>query len=656
MGVDLDVRVRTITLTPRRVGVLCILAGVLGLALSTQLENGYTVAYPTALLVAGLVGISITRQTATNEAPDLSIPFRAIAIVWFLLIVGLGVTIATGTARSWLGVIIIALMYGLVAVAAAAQFELEKAFALLFTTAILHRGLIYYASPVPIGNDTLLHLRFAEDIFSAGSAAPLKGLTKYYHASVFHHLTAETSVLLDVSVRDAAFLTTTLTYVIIPGLVLYAIGERILSGRAGLFAALLYLTSDFAIGWSVLVQPTSLGAIWFSVLILLLLRDHFEDRREKLLIIVILVAIAFTHQISSFIAAVTFVAAAAALSLHPNRTLHAGTAVLSMIAVSITLISYLVTDYGGPAEGQSFLTVAGAMFIERILRTLGVATGGGGGGGGGAIPAMYSTPGASSLGLSHVLAGAILFAWAVFGALVWLDRMPETPADDHSRPYLLVGIILAILLLFTFIPPIVGFRFTQPWRWFQFSYLLMAIFGGVGVVTVLQDAQWQRAGITVAVVLCLLIPQFALMGATYKGAPDDPMIDKSGEAQRFAVTDQEYQMYDHAATHQRDDPMVSDHIATVYLSRWWRANAQLLTVHHQEPAKLVNPQPHLFVQRPEMETDRVSYRVKFSENGSATRLFGHVPPEQLDVHDDNLVYSAGCEEDGCYTIQYRGDP
>lgn len=326
-------------------------------------------------------------------------------------------------------------------------------------------------TPGYIGLDIWSHVpSFATAIMAEGSVEAIAG-DKYAVSPLYHLAVVSTALLADVSLRTALVFSVGFGMLLAP-LLVYAIARLVLDARWSLFAATLYALADHAILWGIYLVPTSLGLLFFLGLFYALfdvIRRGYTVGNTALLFLFLL-AVVFTHQVSSFIAAVLVGSAVLAQlvltipRLTPDRPTNLFWVFFGCVGLVVGL--WTVTPYSG--AGGSFVDTVLVFLREAHQTTTGIAI-------------EYGVPeadyGMRPLGSAFQLvesAGFLLLAVAAGIGAIGVGR------DRLDQPTLTLVFATAVMGAILLVPALIGIRTFLPGRWFAFLFVPLAILGALG--------------------------------------------------------------------------------------------------------------------------------------------------------------------------------
>ncbi|WP_224449558.1 hypothetical protein [Haloprofundus salilacus] len=414
-------------------------------------------------------------------------------------------------------------------------FAKEEAFnpSILLLQIVLVAGTVRFAAlatvPGFVGIDIWTHLpELTTGILEAGSLDAISD-DKHYVSPLYHLLVASASLIYDVPLRTALYLSLGLVLPLSP-LLVYMATRELVAERWAVLAAALFSFGDYVIEWGIHIIPTSMGLVIFLTVLYALIRLMQTDYapRDFALLAGLSVALILTHQVSSFIMLVVFGGAVIAYFL-----LNLGIYRVSPLRPDVfrarnpvNILGLVVFDVGLITFLWSFTPYKGGTFLETILsflaETVASSAGFGNLAGGASAGAEASTESAgATLPLEQaamyidVLGFLLLLLGTFVGCLYVVHR-------DHAKQSvftLLIG--TAIMLVFTLGLPMFGIRNFIPQRWFAFMYAPMAILSAVGVryLAANLNARVLVAGLLVA---ALVFP--GAMVVSRNGTIDNPVL------------------------------------------------------------------------------------------------------------------------------------
>ena len=379
--------------------------------------------------------------------------------------------------------------------------------------AFVFRFTALYATPGYIGIDVWTHMELTRAIYEAEALGGIAD-DKHYASPFYHLLVVASSLLYDVSLRSALYLS---VGIVMPLsiLLVYATANLLIPGRWAVFATALFTVASYVSMWGMHLIPTSLGLVFFLTMLYALIRVMRIEytTRDFTLLILSSVAVILTHQVSTFIVLVLLLAAFIAqlvfvvgpfgLTRLDSSVFRAKKPVnligLVVFNVGFTIFVWSLTPY----RQDSFLATVLSWFGETLAESAGflnIASGGTGedvGSDGGVDPTLLEqvVPYVDTLGFLFLLGATFV------GCLYVVHRRR---AEQSVFTLLLAA---AIMLVFVLGLPMFGIQNFIPTRWFAFLYAPMAILGAIGLRALVRNLTPR------VVVACLLVGVLVYPGA-----------------------------------------------------------------------------------------------------------------------------------------------
>ena len=398
-----------------------------------------------------------------------------------------------------------------------------------------------YTTPGFIGIDVWTHANLTRSIVDAASLSAIDH-DKYFASPLYHLYLASASYLYGLPLREALFLSLGL---VMPfaALLVYGTAALLVRPRWAALAALLYSVGDYVIQWSLHLIPTSLGLLFYLVVLYALVRvtRTAYSLRDYALLLLASVAIILTHQVSSFIMLVTLgsaIAAQVVIGLGLLDPPDAGRSLVSSARDPTNLAGLFVFDFGfivfmwslTPFEGDTFLETVLSYFRETLVSSAGFLNLAGGASSASSSGAAGSTPGLIDTVVLYIdTLGFLLLMLATFlGCLYVVNRR----RSGQSAITLLVA--TAAMMVFVMGLPIFGIRNFIPTRWYAFLYAPMAVLGAIGLRYVALELD-RRVLVAVLLVFTLVYPGAMLLSSD--ASIDNPVFDDRRE--ELAYNEQE---------------------------------------------------------------------------------------------------------------------
>jgi len=616
---------------------ILVFIGIFGLYFSTIIKNPFTVSYPLALVVGPLLFLLVRyrlREHYSVRHIDNSMIKIGTITYSFLFVILLYTYYAAGFRRNTAVFLMIFGLYSLTVVLVWARSTPVYGLTLISVTGITSRMMGYYGSELYVGVDIYGHNRIVESIVQVNSMEPLLS-SKYYYAPIYHLLTASGDLILGVPVKTASALTTLVVVTVVPAIVVFVLIRYLWNVQTALMGAFLYTASDHAIRWAVHTIPTSLGLVFFGLLVFALFRYDREYRRIFLLLFVLsLVFLTFTHQVSSFIA-VVFVGSYLATRILYEGTVREHVVNVSLLSGLVLVSDFVVTKFDGPG-GVSFFELVLGNFVSKLL-TAGVETRPEV-----TLPQDPSISGGASAGLNLIQVGgsALLLCLALVGSLYWLNKKRES---SELFTGLAFGVTVTVMLAFILGGPIVGIRNLLPMRWFAFVYIPLTVLAAPAMAVLIKTVSG-LGGIsgrnTVLALILLSFPFIVLMGGNYAGAADNPYFDQAPAAEVHGISETEEAMFEHTVQYSSEMLVGADRRATSILRDNYGIRTFVLSTEYNEPGTL--PKRSLIFNRSYTQSHHSQYILKF--RGQNHVVHGPFPFQNFNITNRNSVYDTGSDE------------
>lgn len=482
----------------------------------------------------------------------------------------------------------------------------------ILSFAFVFRFSALYVTPGFIGVDIWTHMiALAEPIHAEGSLDAIAH-DKHYASPFFHLVTVSAAFLYDVPIRAGLYLSIGLALPI-SILLVYATTALLVPDRWAVLAAALFAFADYIAHWGMHLIPTSLGLVFFLGVLYLLVRImHIEfARRDYALLVVLSVAIIFTHQISTLIMLVLLGAAFVAQlmfqfgpfgfqQLHPNVfRAHRPVNMVGLVVFNsgLTIFAWSLT----PFRQETFLATVLSWFRETLVEGAGFlnlarpADSDGGNGGEAAGPSLLDQI------VQHVeVAGFLLLLGLAFVGCLYIVRRERSQQSVFT---LLLATALMLVFILGF--PILGIRNFVPTRWYAFLYAPLVILCVIG----LRHLSFRLGtGTVISLLLVLALVYPAGMMLASPSHSDNPVFPDHherlayNEAELSAVSSIERMTGGPSASDIRPDQVLfTDHPYHTVIRR--------THAHYAEPATIVADEPvdHQVTVYREAQTTRTTF-------------------------------------------------
>ncbi|QIO24583.1 DUF2206 domain-containing protein [Haloarcula sp. JP-L23] len=391
-----------------------------------------------------------------------------------------------------------------------------------------------YVTPGLIGIDIWTHItQLAGSIKAAGTLEAISN-NKHYTSPLYHLLVVTTSLLADVPLRLALYLSLGLAMPVAI-LAVFTIANLLVEPRWAALATALFAFGDYVIEWGIHIIPTSMGLILFlGVLYWLVrvMRTDYELREFGLLVLFTTVVI-LTHQVSSFIMLVLLGAGLAAYLVLKLRIFTRSPLDPDVFRVRnpLNIAGLLAFDAGfitflwsfTPYNGNSFLVTVLSYLQETLASSAGVLNLAGPSGGSASAAAASQGPTLIETVATYINTTGFLLL--LFGTFVGCLYVVNRQRAQQSVFTLLAA--SAIMLVFVLGLPMFGIRNFIPQRWFAFLYAPLVLLTVIGLRHLAIELD-RRTVAVVVLIFVLVFPSVMVMSSN--GTVDNPVFENQ-EAQ-----------------------------------------------------------------------------------------------------------------------------
>lgn len=621
---------QNLTGLPKLVSFSALSAGIIGVIVSLYVPNAYDVTIPPLLILGVLLGLLVSNVDSTDH-DRVSLNREWLLIAYFTVA---GAAVLAYVAAFNRSVTVNVLLVCLYLLSGAGILVFESPWAKLAApigTAALQRGFIYYASATQLGLDALFHNQAANALDATGTLTALS-TSKYWYTSGYHLLTGASTTVFGIGVRDAAFVSVTLVMLVVMPVSIFTVLRRDWGATVAATGAFLFLVAGRSITNAVHTTPTTLGLVFTILLLLFLVPFLATGRRHYLAAAGLAVAgLAFTHQLSLFIALVTLSLFAFVYTLlrEPGQRAWSRPLLFTGMVGAAFLIQTFVTKYDGPRgeRSTSFFMEVAPEILNGLLAPLQS-----GEGRTASYPPGYAVSGADALSVIQVFGQALLFCFAVVGTIYWLSQRRES----HSTVMGLGGMVVVISAV-VFGGALIGTNAFLPRRWIGFLVIPLSLLAAPGIMAMVGrvTARRERALAVVAVFLLITAPYVVFMFGNGVGSPDGPVFDDAPGATRITTTATEAQLYQFVDGHAGNSTVVADHLAWQVIERHYGQRARVYRVQYSERDTTYSGE-RLIVYREYASTKHASFDVVYQ--GDVVRVYAPLPGPQA---GDSTVYSSG---------------
>ena len=529
-------------LRPLRLDTVAAICGVvialLLLPLQLIASQIYLETVPLVLGTAcGLYILSLYQRDSETTVPRL--PSTVTMALPSLVLSGLAamtlLTVVQGertTAFFGLASVVATLVIGQVVLANDREFNRGLLLTQIVLFAFVFRFTALYATPGFVGIDVWTHMELASAIYEEASLGAISH-DKHYASPFYHLLVVASSLLFDVSLRLALYLSVGIVMPI-SILLVYATTNLLVSDRWAVLAAAAYAFASHVSMWGIHLIPTSLGLVFFLGMLYALIRVMRIEYtlRDFSLLILLSVAVVLTHQVSTFIMLVLLFAAFLAqlvFEVGPLGLTRFDTSVfrakkpvnlVGLVAfnIGLTIFVWSLTPY----RQQSFLATVLSYFSQTLEESAGFLNIASGTSAEASESGTEATPTLLEQVVPYVDALGFLFLLgATFVGCLYVVHRRR--AEQSVFTLLLAA---AFMLVFVLGLPMFGIRNFIPTRWFAFLFAPMAILGAIGLRTL---SQGLNPKIVVSVLLVFVLIYPGAMIFAVESNVDNPVFDEQHE-------------------------------------------------------------------------------------------------------------------------------
>ncbi len=405
--------------------------------------------------------------------------------------------------------------------------------------ALVFRFTALYATQGYIGVDIWTHMEFVEAIYDAEMLGAISH-DKHYGSPFYHLLVVASSLIYDVSLRTALYLS---MGIVMPLsiLLIYATANLLVSDRWATLATALFAFASHVTMWGLHLIPTSLGLVFFLGMLYALIRVMRVEYtiRDFSLLILFGIAIILTHQVSTFIMLVLLLAAFVAqiiFVIGPLGLSRLDTSVfrskkpvnlfgLVVFNFGLTIFIWSLTPYGE----NSFLATVLLFFTDTLEESAGLLNIASGSSDDAEAGAEQAAPSLLEQAVPYLDAlGFLLLLGVTFAGCLYVVHRRRAEQSVFTLLF-----AAAIMLVFVLVLPMFGIRNFIPTRWFAFLFAPMAVLGAIGLRSF-------KRNLSPEVVICVLLV-FTLV---YPGAM---MVAVQSNAENPIFSDQHERLaYDEA--------------------------------------------------------------------------------------------------------------
>ncbi|WP_101298245.1 hypothetical protein [Halegenticoccus soli] len=559
---------------------LVLLIALVTLPLRFVLSQVYIQTLPIVLGIASVLYLLASRnergQALATLRPDIALALPAVTVFGMALLA----LLATIQGERTLLFYDVAAATGMLLLAQV-LFTDEREFspALLLLQIVLLGLVVRFAAltttPGYIGIDIWTHTpTWSAAILEQGSLEPISH-RKYYASPLYHLLVVGASLLLDVPVRQALYLSLGVAMPL-SVIFVYATARYFVGLRWAVFAAAVYSIAGHVVEWGIHIIPTSLGLVFFLGILYSLTRVlHLDYKfRDFALVVFFSVGTILTHQVSAFIMLVFTGAgllAQFALSFglfnprlsSPFEFNSQDTVNLSgLLAFDLGLITFMwsLTPY----QGGTFLSTIFSYFVTTVTESGGFGSGVGEGSAVGAEAAPTLVE--QLVTYIDVTGFLVLLLFTIVGSIYILRR------ENASHATFTGVVATVVMLVFVFGFPLFGIETFLPGRWFAFLAAPMAVIAALGLAFLVRNLT-PRGTVVLLLVFIIAFPTVSVLAS--HGTLDSPPFEHTQT--RYSYTDAELtgaQTISDITVQEEGERMNTDHPYHTVYERWQDENVR----------------------------------------------------------------------------------
>lgn len=363
-------------------------------------------------------------------------------------------------------------------------------------------GNLLYEFPGLYGVDPWVHMSLIETWANEGhiiAHAPMMASASYgyYNYPIFHLIVIVTKILTGLEFKESLFLSVGIFYVVASSLFVFLISKNLLGIKGGLLAALLMITNMFYISWGAWLIPTSLGVVFFAIILYLIFVGR-SDHRKLLLLITMVLILVRAHTLSPF------VIICALITIYLSKICYERVYKVDINKINIGFNFIIIFVVAMLSQWiYAFYTAGSRTFIDSVLsglfqsvRTEIEFTG-----------KAFSFSNTLDLGILAPLNRVgflISMALIVIGTLFWLN-----PSQISKKKIALISATV-VLSIFTYFPIAFGLKNLIAGRWPVFIYIVSAPIISQGVLLLSRYSKIKIAKLLFLVFLIFIYSMFMI--------------------------------------------------------------------------------------------------------------------------------------------------
>lgn len=266
-----------------------------------------------AILLPSVVWLAIRKRSVPdaedhNKKQSSKKPFIIAAIIFFILTIVCCMILAISPFRRPLSFFVAYCAAVAILVAQAIRFDGKwKVSLCIFETLLLTfllRASMFYQFPTISGNDAWYHLLGAESISSSGWVTGPEGiLGKYAFYPIFHIFISIINNVVGLGMKDSLFVVA-IAVIVVSALITYKIASNISGSIGGLLTMILFVGADNIIVLTLKNTNPGMLVLPYFLMAFYLLTRRTRSLRTYMVVIMLMILIVLTHQLTSFISMV----------------------------------------------------------------------------------------------------------------------------------------------------------------------------------------------------------------------------------------------------------------------------------------------------------------------------------------------------------------
>jgi hypothetical protein len=393
----------------------------------------------------------------------------------------------------------------------------------IFITSLIVRFTAYFISSYPIGSDPWAHAEIIKDFSTFGTSNFHQIHECYSNYPLMHIFTFISSILGNLSTKESMAIIGTI--LVFSTIFVYLISKKITkNSNIALLSFLLINFSDFHIMWSVQVIAMTFGIAIYTIGIYLLVEQkHNNDIIYKLILILFIFVVVWTHTVSSLILMVSIISLYIGSVIYKkiyNIKKHNDVFMVNgtLCILFITILIYHWIDPHFPFLQQ--ITIGLVNSFSSEAKFLGRA--------------VVSNIGDSWESIWDIFGFLMLIFFGIIGCLCNLSII------KRSKTTFSLIFMITILFFIFFIFPVLGLKDIVPYRWPAFIYVTLVLFAGIGLFQ-FTNSNRDKYYMPACILILLLTLSFSMITSSMTNT-DSPICGKELN-QRLIWTESEINLF-----------------------------------------------------------------------------------------------------------------